>query len=120
MLTNRIFLKLLVLRYVSTCCVYGDVIQARAMLLCLLVTLYLTEDSHDRWPKHVAGYAVYNTLNLHICICTGCRSLWPRGLRLGSAAARCLGLRVRIPPVGHECMSVVSVVCCQVEVSATG
>jgi len=27
-----------------------------------------------------------------------CRSQWPRCLRLGSAAARLLGLRVRIPP----------------------
>jgi hypothetical protein len=36
----------------------------------------------------------------------------------GSAVARLLGLRVRIPP--GVCMSVVSVVCCQVEVSATG
>ena len=23
---------------------------------------------HNRWPKHVAGYAVYNMINLHICI----------------------------------------------------
>ena len=27
-----------------------------------------------------------------------CRSLWPSGLRRGSAAARLLGLQVRIPP----------------------
>ena len=45
-------------------------------------------------------------------------SQWPRGLRRGSAAARFLGLRVRIPP-GHGCLFL-SVVCCQVEVSATG
>jgi len=31
---------------------------------------HLPEDGHNRWPKHVAGYAVYNTINLHICICT--------------------------------------------------
>ena len=36
-----------------------------------------------------------------------------------SLALRLLGLRVRIPPL-HGCLSVVSVVCCQVEVSATG
>jgi hypothetical protein len=35
-----------------------------------------------------------------------------------SSAARLLGLWVRIPP-GHGCLSLVSVVCCQVEVSAT-
>ena len=47
-----------------------------------------------------------------------CRSQWPRGLRHRSAAARLLSLWVRIPPGAW--MSVVSVVCCQVEVSATG
>ena len=46
------------------------------------------------------------------------RSQWPRGLRRRSAAARLLRLWVRIPP-GHGSMSVVIVVCCQVEVSAT-
>jgi hypothetical protein len=39
-------------------------------------------------------------------------------LRRGSAANRLLGLRIRIPP-GNGFLSVVSVVCCQVEVSAT-
>ena len=48
-----------------------------------------------------------------------CRSQWPRGLRRGFAAARFLGLWVRIPS-GHESLSLVSVVCCQVEVSALG
>jgi hypothetical protein len=47
------------------------------------------------------------------------RFQWPSGLRRGSAADRLLRLLVRIPP-GHGCFSVVSVVCCQVEVSATG
>jgi len=36
------------------------------------------------------------------------RSRWPRGLRRGSAAARRLGLRVRIPPEGMS----VSCECC--------
>jgi len=35
-----------------------------------------------------------------------CRSQWPRGLRRRSAAARLLGLWVRIPPGGHGCVSV--------------
>jgi hypothetical protein len=39
------------------------------------------------------------------------------GLRRGSAAAYLLGLWVRIPP--RAWMSLVSVVCCQVEVSVT-
>ena len=34
-------------------------------------------------------------------------------------AARLLGLRVRIPP-GHESLSLVNVLCCQVPVSASG
>jgi hypothetical protein len=46
------------------------------------------------------------------------RTHWPRGLRRGSAAARLLGLVVRIPP--GTCLSLVSVVCCTVEVSAMG
>jgi hypothetical protein len=48
-----------------------------------------------------------------------CWSQWPRGLRHWSTAARLLGLWIRIPP-GHGCLSDLSVVCCQVEVSATG
>ena len=50
----------------------------------------------------------------------GGRSQWPRGLKGGSAAARLLGLRVRIPPEGQVYLCLVSAVCCQVEVSATG
>jgi hypothetical protein len=49
---------------------------------------------------------------------TKCRSQWPRGLRRGSAAARLLGLRVRIAPGAW--MSVVSVLCCAVDISASG
>jgi hypothetical protein len=41
-------------------------------------------------------------------VSTMCRSQWPRGLRRRSAAARLLGLRVRIPP-GHGYLSFVSV-----------
>jgi hypothetical protein len=48
-----------------------------------------------------------------------CRSQWPRGLRRRSAAERLLGSWVRIPP--EEWMFILySVLCCQVEVSATG
>ena len=42
----------------------------------------------------------------------------PRGLRREWAAIRLLGLRVRLRP--GACLSVVSVVCCLVEVCATG
>jgi hypothetical protein len=43
------------------------------------------------------------------------RSQSPYSLRRGSAAPRLLGLPVRISP-GHGCVSLVSVVFCQVEV----
>ena len=46
------------------------------------------------------------------------RSQWSRGLRRVSAAARFLGLLVRIPP--RAWTFVVNVVCCQVEVSVSG
>jgi hypothetical protein len=45
-------------------------------------------------------------------------SQWQCGLRCTSAAACLLRFWFRIPP-GHGCLSVVSVVCCQVEVSGT-
>jgi len=32
---------------------------------------HLTEDGRNSWPKHVAGYAVYTTIGVHICMCTG-------------------------------------------------
>ena len=50
------------------------------------------------------------------------RSQWSRGLRRRSSTARLLRLWVRIPPGAwmFVCLSGVSVVCCQVEVSATG
>jgi hypothetical protein len=47
------------------------------------------------------------------------RTRWPRGLRRGAAATRLLGLRVRIRR-RHGCLSLVSVVCCPVGVSALG
>ena len=53
-------------------------------------------------------------------LCTiGGRSQWPCGLKRGPASACLLGLRVRIPP-GDVCMSLVSVVRCQVGISASG
>ena len=49
----------------------------------------------------------YFQFNLKAVIIDG-RSQWPRGLRRRYVAHR-----------GHGCLSVVSVVCCQVEISAT-
>ena len=49
------------------------------------------------------------------------RFLWTRGLRREFAAPRLLGLRVRIRPGGgHGYLFLLSVVCCQVEVFASG
>jgi hypothetical protein len=56
---------------------------------------------------------VYEGTSTHLLISTlvgGGRSRWSSCLRLGSAVARLLGLRVRIPP-GAWCLSLVSVVC---------
>ena len=71
---------------------------------------------HSYVIKNEVVYAVYNTINLHIYICTCCRSHWPHCLRRGSAAAGLLRLWVLIL-LGSR-MSVVNVVCHQVEVSA--
>jgi hypothetical protein len=51
-------------------------------------------------------------------MCNG-RSHWLRGLSRGSAAARLLGLLFESRQ-GHGCPFLASVVCCQVEVSASG
>ena len=48
-----------------------------------------------------------------LVLCCFGRSHRPRGQRCGFAAASLLGLRVRIHP-GAWCLSLVSVVCCQV------
>ena len=47
------------------------------------------------------------------------RSQWPRGLWRGSAAARLLGLGFESLR-SNGCLSVVSVMCCQVEVPSSG
>ena len=86
----------------------------------------LTSISYKRFtirPQNNNKAADCNPINiLHTEECrkqkSRCRSQWPRGLRRWVSAARLLGLRVRIPP--GACVSVVSVVCCQVEVCETG
>jgi hypothetical protein len=56
-------------------------------------------------------------VRIRVYLCKVCQPQWPRGLRVGSATVLFLGLRVRILP-GTSCLSLVSVLCCQVEVSA--
>ena len=63
---------------------------------------------------HRHGSGIYNT------VIKLCQSQWLYGLRRGSATARTLRLRVLIPP--GALMSICceySIVCCQVEVTAT-
>jgi hypothetical protein len=62
---------------------------------------------------------ISTTYNLSDVMSDVSRSQWPCGLTRGSSAASLLGSWVRIPPGGHGCLYLVSVVCCQVEVSAT-
>jgi len=61
------------------------------------------------------GHPVYKNVAIQYII----RSQWPRGLKLGSMASRLLGLRVRVLPA-PVCLFPVNVVCCHVEVSASG
>jgi len=38
-------------------------------VLCILsFKEHLPEDGHNKWPKHIVGYAGYNVINLHICL----------------------------------------------------
>jgi hypothetical protein len=83
--------------------------------------LFLWPITHDcNQPCEVTIYIYYSNddstkfhrLKLHFA------DMWPRDLRRRSAAARLLGLRVWIQ--SGAWMFLVSVVCCQVEFSATG
>ena len=70
---------------------------------------------YEIWRR--LDYIIIIVIIISITITSICPSQWRHGLRRRSAAARLLRLWVRIPPGAW--MSVVSVVCCQVEVSAT-
>jgi hypothetical protein len=62
----------------------------------------------------IIGYVGYIWIWIYICL--DCRSQWPRDLRSRYMAARLLRSWVQIPPGAW----MFSVVCCHVEVSATG
>jgi len=104
-------------------------------LLCSLVFLRLAYELlpalHKYFPipfshphistmgHNIRGGRIRKLNKLHVIFIIVSPSEWPRGLRRGSADARLLGLRVRIPP--EAWMSVcVSVTCCHVEVRAWG
>ena len=73
------------------------------------------------------GFHGYFSLNIKRNIHKRCfdtvtnpgQSQWPRGLRRRSAAARLLGIVGSNPTEGMDVCLLLSVVCCQVEVSAT-
>jgi hypothetical protein len=60
-----------------------------------------------------------NPLGFDFYIFISCLSQWPRSLRRGSAISRLLGLWVQIPPERNGCLSLVSIVYCQIQVSAS-
>jgi len=96
-------------------------------LQCVL--FYFTESARFvfvLWPTLLGRYGlaiqvilwIFVLLYFLMYMCLFCSSQWPRGLRRMSAAARLLRLWFR-NSLGAWCLSVVSVVCCQGEVSAT-
>jgi hypothetical protein len=79
---------------------------------CRATSLYLVAKSALLYSWYSVNGIIYNKFCLS-------RSQWPRVIRLGTAAYRLLDFRFRIPPL-HEYLSVVFIVCCQVEFSASG
>ena len=62
--------KLYVLSCVLIRCVYICKSNYFDILCTISFKEHLLEDGHNRWPKQVGGYAIYNTVNLRVCICT--------------------------------------------------
>ena len=77
--------------------------EALNYVLCTVTTNVMTLlqiPIHTVRPVVQYGFYTINKCcqRLFFRIFTLCRSQWPLGLRRGSAAARLLGLRVRVPP----------------------
>jgi hypothetical protein len=81
-------------------------------VLVMLSQLYRLHCTHRFLPR---SFTFYNAISV-ACIAYSRRFRWPSGLRWGSAAARLLGLRVRITP---GVWTTVSWECYQVQVSGT-
>jgi len=93
----------------------------------LLMSLHITYNKQTENKKSFVAISLHRHVRLNIT--TRACDVYPdkcwfavlcrfwlqcsRGLRRGSAAALFLGLRIRIPP-GNECLSLVSIVCCQI------
>jgi len=112
-------------------CVAGTFCSAVLGSMCS-GAVYIPSDNEEIKCLRTGCYGYNNDFLTFACVLTdtrcflrrkctlqvqSCRSRWPRGLRHRSANACLLGLRVRIPP-GAE-LSLVSVVCYQVEFSVT-
>ena len=69
---------------------------------------------HHYLPNNPASHVSKSILPIFLTR----RFQWLPGLVRGSVALRLLGLRVRVPP-RHGCLSLLKVVCRQVEISAT-
>jgi hypothetical protein len=87
--------------------------------VCCVVSLYLTLLGYLLLYIYIHSYIPRLPFDIWRLTITLCRSLWPRSLRRRSVATELLITWVRIPR-RHGCVFVVSVVCCQVEVSASG
>jgi hypothetical protein len=110
----------------------GNTKKIRITFPYLQIPSLFAESSNSRWQMlnitflreiclRIKQYLRPDTF-INLAFTEMSRSQWPRGLRRKSAAARLLRSWARIPPEGgggHGCLSVVRVVCCQVEVSAT-
>jgi hypothetical protein len=84
------------------------------MGLCLSNDVYIIVGNDVHVSMHID---VYISVGNNVYIGVHSRSQWPRDLRRRSAAAHLLRSWVE-SHWGHGCLSVVSVVCCQVQVSA--
>ena len=70
------------LSFVLFRCMSGDTIQAEVVVLCTVCECSVISKQcpsknfspkvtdHNWWPKYVADHGVYNTVTLHICMCT--------------------------------------------------
>jgi len=99
---------------------YVCIMYACMMYVCIYVLriygwMYIC--MYDVCMMYVCMYVCMHAC-MYVCmyLCTY-RSQWPRGLRLRSAAAHLLRLWIPVPPGAW--ISVVSVVCCRVEGSAS-
>ena len=101
----------------TSCCTFSDIYWIRHVITWILL---LAVEHSLKYEGHSLISVEHGLTSVQsgLLPLEHSRSQWPRRLRRRSSAARLLRLWFRIPP-GHGYLSVESVVCCQVEVSAT-